>query len=302
MPEGPRDWGSSRIRIWWLADAWDRAEVVSTDSEGALDFSDVSAVVTQHKALRKPWDKLYAACKERHVPLIADICDPMWWFLPESRPLYDLVDFAVCSSARLVDRVREELNLPAICIPDRHDPSAFVVKEEYETDCPVLMWHGTVLNRASLWNCAVELHKLFVAGHKFKLVIVDNGPKERCPQLHMVPEMPVEYLGWETLKGEPWDVDAFYREILPTADVGLVPPFPGTWGDLKSSNKETCFWMAGIPTCTGMNYAELVELVTNSRLRKELGERVRKAALRAWTIERSVEEWDRLMRTLAPSW
>lgn len=288
-PEGPLSWGSSRLRVYWVAEKWDEAELLlSLDEKPDLDG--VEVLITQHKTLKKPWDEFYKLCRSKGIKIVHDVCDPMFLFLPEAEAMAEHVDIIVASNDELANLYRESLRLPTLCIPDRHKVEAYTVKEHAETDCPILMWHGMALNRASLWNCAAELAHLWAAGFKFKVVVVDNAPDVIPHMLRLVEPHLVGTI--------PWQLESFYKEVLPTADVGLVPAFPGWWGTVKSSNKEVAFWMAGVPTVKGDDVPQLVRLLRDWELRATLGRELREMAVDRWAVERSVEDWQRLVSAI----
>jgi len=288
-PEGPEWWGSSRLRVYWVAEKWDDAEIWR-DGE-PLSLEGLEFFITQHKTVHEGMAEVYKACRDRGIKVIWDLVDPLHWWMGASAAMKDHVDFVVTSTDALATVVRQELELPAVCIPDRHKVEAFAVKKHKPTDCPVLMWHGVALNRASLWHCTAELNRAYAMGVKFKVLIVDNAPQVQCRELSLLDGFPVEY--------EEWRLDKFYAETLIKADIGLVPPFPGSWGRLKSANKETCFHVAGIPTTPGDDLGQLLMLIRDGDLRKRMGKQLRNRALRAHRTEESVGEWKRLLKALS---
>lgn len=288
-PEGEIWWGSSRLRCWWVAEKWDDAEIWR-DGE-PLSLEGLEFFITQHKTVHEGMPEVYKACRDRGVKVIWDLVDPLHWWMGASSAMKDHVDFVVTSTDALAAVVRQELELPAVCIPDRHKVEAFTAKKHEQTDCPTLMWHGVALNRCSLWHCTAELHRAYAMGLKFRVLIVDNAPKVGCQELSLLEGFPVEY--------EEWSLDKFYSETLTKADIGLVPPFPGSWGRLKSNNKETCFHIAGIPTTEGDDLGQLLMLIRDGDLRKSMGKQLRKRAVRLHRTEESVEEWKRLVKALS---
>jgi len=289
-PEGPIEWGSSRIRVYWVSESWDDAELL-LGLEEEPDLADTRVVITQHKSLRPHgWREFYRLCRSRGIRVVADVCDPMWFFMPQGLALMQEVDMIVASNDGLAKQARQDLGLPTMCIPDRHKIEAYTVKEHKETDCPILLWHGTAWNRAALWNCVIELNQLWAAGYNFKVVLVDQMPNAGTFLGALSPYSQVERIEWK--------LDTFYSEVLPSADIGLVPGFPGKWGTLKSNNKEVCFWVAGVPTVKGDNLPHLARLIEDWGLRAELGAEMREVAVRDWGIERSVADWSDLVRLL----
>jgi len=294
IPTGPIEWNTPRLRCYWIAEAWDEAEAWDGTGESWSElFADVEVLVMQQKAWRPGIEGCFAAAKNKGIPIVWDTCDPTWWWSEATVKIASLCDFIVTSTDGLANLARKELNKPAICIPDRHKISAYAVKEHRETDCPVLLWHGWRATHASLWNCSAELARLAAMGFKFKVVIVDNIAS-------VIPEAFTEWNWAKRLDVElvKWEYPDFFEKQIILADIGLVPPYPGVWANYKSNNKEAAFWCAGIPTTKGDDTGELIALMKNAELRTHLGKHQREIATRDWAIEKSVEEWKRLVEVL----
>lgn len=295
IPTGPISWNTPRLRAYWVAEVWEQAEVwdgTRYDSWNDL-LEGIEVLVIQQKMWKEELEPLYSMARERQLPIIWDTCDPIWWWSEAGREIAKRADFIVASNDGLAALARQELNKPSICIPDRHKISAYAVKEHRETDCPVLLWHGWRATHASLWNCSAELARLHAMGTRFKVVIVDNTGEivpEAFTTWNWAREIDIELVKWEYPR--------FFQEQLQMGDIGLVPPYPGVWSKYKSNNKEAAFWVAGIPTVDGTNLDEMSHLMANWELRRELGKRCREAAIRDWSIERSVEEWRRLIEVI----
>lgn len=274
------------MRAYWIASAWPDAECTKTPTT----LKGVDVLVVQQKVMYESTAELIGMARERGIKVFADVCDPLWMFLPAGVAIIEAVDLAVCSTSALAADIQRSFGKPAVCIPDYQKIDEFGVKEHGPTEKPVLMWHGTYLNRAALWNCAVELGRLHAMGIAHKIVIVDNRPDE-------VPYM-LGLAGPPDLECVPWDLSNFYGEVLPQADVGLVPRFPGTWGGFKSDNKRDAFHVAGVPTTTGDDIGVLVALVQDWQLRQRMGKQAREKALELCGIEHGVEQWQRLIKAV----
>jgi len=294
IPTGPIEWNTPRLRCYWVTEMWDEAETWDGTGESWSEIlSGVEVLVVQQKFWRDELREPVRLARVRGIPIIWDACDPGWWWEPRAREMAEKADFIVASTDNLAALAREELNKPAICIPDRHKIDAYAVKKHEETDCPTLMWHGWRASHASLWNCSAELTRLAAMGLRFKVMIVDDTGK-------IVPEALTQwnYGGRVDVELVKWEYPKFFEEQIVRADVGLVPPYPGVWSKYKSNNKTVAFWCAGIPTTKGDDIDQMIQLITNWELRKELGKRYREIAIRDWAIEKSVEEWRRLINLI----
>ncbi len=294
IPTGPIEWNTPRLRCFWLTEAWDEAETWDGTGESWDEIlSDVKVLVVQQKFWRPELDALYTKAQEKDIPIIWDTCDPTWWWSPATVAIAQKADFIVTSTDGLANLARKELNKPAICIPDRHKISAYAVKEHRETDCPILLWHGWRATHASLWNCSAELAKLAAMGMKFKVMIVDDKGE-------IVPEAFTTWNWAQAIDIElmKWEYPDFFEKQLIKADIGLVPAYPGVWSEYKSNNKEVAFWCCGIPTTKGDDIQQMIQLMQNWELRKYVGQTYREIAIRDWAIEKSAEEWKRLISIL----
>lgn len=297
IPTGPIEWGSSRMRVHWLAEAWDEAWVWQGTPEMSWDelLRDVEVVVLQQKSLHELHVPLFEKAHSKGIPVVWDVCDPIWWWDPRTRREAQRVDFIVASNDGLAAAARKDLKKPTICIPDRHKIDAFGVKTHGPTDIPALLWHGHQATEAKLWMCTAQLAKLTADGVRFKLIIIVDGE----------PHVPKALSDWnwvktmgDTIQFVKWTWPGCYKDGLRLADVGLMPPYPGIWGGLKSNNSTVCFWMAGVPVTTGESLAELRSLLGDWKLRERLGKQLRAVAVRDWCIEKSVEDWKRLVAVL----
>lgn len=291
IPTGPVEWNSPRLRCYWAAEAWDEAEVWDGTGEAWLDIlRGVEVLVMQQKFWRPELEGCFVAARNRGITIIWDVCDPGWWWNANALRMAQEADFIVASTDNLAALARQELNKPAICIPDRHKVDAYAVKEHRETDCPALLWHGWLASQAALWSCSAELARLAAMGIKFKVLIVDDTGKN----------MPRAFSAWNYGGGvevelEKWEYPDFFEKQIIKADIGLVPEYPGIWSKYKSNNKTVAFWCAGIPTTKGDDIEELIKLIKSAELRAHLGKQLRERAIQDWAVERSVEEWKRLV-------
>jgi len=275
-----------------VAEAWDEAEIWD-GTAWTYALRAIDALVIQQKFWRDELREPVKLARAKGIPVIWDTCDPIWWWSDAGLEIARRADFIVASNDGLANLAREELNKPTICIPDRHKIDAYAVREHKETDCPVLLWHGWRATHASLWNCSAELARLAAAGIRFKVVIVDNMGE-------IVPEA---FTAWNWAKRidielVKWEYPDFFKEQIARADIGLCPPYPGVWSNYKSNNKTVAFWCAGIPTTKGDDVDELISLIENVELRAHLGKHLREVAIKDWAIEKSVEEWKRLIACL----
>lgn len=294
IPTGPPTWNTPRLRCYWVAEAWDEAEVWDGRGESWEQILEgVEILMMQQKFWRPELEQGFATARKKGIPILWDTCDPIWWWSAEGRKMAEEADFIVASTDGLANLARAELNKPAICIPDRHKISAYAVKEHRETDCSVLLWHGWRASHASLWNCSAELARLAAMGLRFKVMIVDDTGE-------IVPEAFTQWNWAQRIEVElvKWEYPDFFEKQIVMGDIGLCPPYPGVWNKYKSTNKRDAFWVAGIPTTDGTDINQLIQLIQNWQLRRELGKRCREIAVRDFAIEKSVEEWKRLVEIL----
>jgi hypothetical protein len=286
-----RRWASSRLRGFWLQDtAPGLFKVVPPGAE----FPENGGGLNGHQALifqkrHSQTDRLLAEmAKMKGLTVIFDLTDPLHWFEPQGvKAMADLADAVVCSSAGLADLVRADLNPKRVeVIVDRMKPSYHPTPAQHaERDRPAIVWFGLSLNRASLVGAVPILNYCGALGLPFTLRVIDDLPGQPL-EIGGEPPFAVDHVAWA--------LETFHAHLA-ACDIALLPPYPGPWGAVKSSNKQVTAWWAGLPTVTGFDPIELGRLIQDAELRAEIGARNRATAERDYDIGQSVDEWRDLL-------
>ncbi|MEJ2380250.1 MAG: hypothetical protein P8076_03605 [Gammaproteobacteria bacterium] len=291
IAQGPREWASSRLRAWNLADQADwihccTAKSVLDSDAKELPF-DYDVYVFQ-KWMDAQTVRIAKQLRFLGKQVWLDLADPLWWLEPHNffRFLPHLTGIVVNTDA-MQRALREagashQAALPSIAvIPDRMPPDAFSQLRRHEPRTrPVCLWFGRAENRVGLQSMQLSLHYSARMGQPLTLRIVDDGPARGVTTAG-----PVEY--------RPWQLHTFQQELL-DADVVLVPPYPGRWGELKSNNRSVTAWCAGIPTDDGWQPERLLPLLRDASLRARLGAELRREAERHYRVAESIRDWHQL--------
>ena len=281
LAHGNKNWPSSRIRAWSIAEHWDDAECYLYQDAKHLDLGSYDNIILQkilvHEALE--------LAKKYNVYL--DLCDPDWWDKDiESllRAYLSLIKGVVTSSESLKNDFEQTFNVIPTWINDRFPPE-IKVREHCET-IPVLVWFGMVGNRAPCLNpIGLTLQRLINNEVKFKLLIIDSEPGTK-------------YLPWSY--HEKWTRDTIH-DVLCRCDVALLPQLPGPWGLVKSDNKKATAQWAGLPVHDGLDYFTLRDLLVDANLRAETGDINRETAELCFDIKSSVSQWKELIASEIPA-
>lgn len=282
LAQGPIDWASSRYRAWWVAEVAAWADCILLDE--ALSGRAVQGYdsVIFPKPCGSPVAELAKQCRQRGQLVIWDVCDPVWWLRPnDARSFAPLVDHVVVSSDGLARDLRHSLGMSSTVITDRMLPAFHpTIKNHRATAWPVLLWFGQSWNRLpTLSGTLLTLHRLAAEGTRFRLRILDDGEHGHNIAIDGVD---VEY--------HRWHLSTFHDELC-AADVALVPPYPGPWGQMKSLNKKVSAWWAGLPTVGGENPALLKMLLNSARFRAQVGQHNRRLAETCYDVSRSAQAW-----------
>lgn len=298
LAQGPIQMASSRLRAWLLAEAFDDPDVVclqhSPDVWGKLKDFDV---VVLNKLYPRPggscmdlYDRV-SDLKRDGKTVVWDLCDPVWYWMADRDfiGLAQSMDAIVVSSHGLrADLVCGYPKMRAEVIEDRL-PFMPLAKTHEETNEPVLVWFGYFENRVpSFMSCALSLERLVQNDVSFKLLIIDDRPGIK---------LPVNSALGKRMLYKKWDLDTFWGDLM-SADVALLPNYPGLWGKLKSRNKHMTAMWAGLPISDGENYRDLLELMTDARLRETQALGCRYMAEDIYNIKESVSEWENLMERI----
>lgn len=259
----------------------------------------------------------WLSMKLGRVPLVLDLDDATYvsytsptygrlgsalkWF----RKTNDLIDWArvvTCGNRAIAEYVegrgRRAVVIPTVVDTDLFRPAA----ERSERDAPVLGWIGTHSSFQYLESIFPVLEDL-ARTHRFRLKVVGAG-RERVS----LPGVEVENLEWE-MEREAAD----FRSL----DVGLYPIVASDWSVGKSGFKSIQYMSVGVPfvvspvgaaaeigeagtthlaASTSEEWrAALERLITDARLRREMGDAGRAHALEHFTVPAQA---DRLARTL----
>lgn len=284
-----REDASSRLRAWNVADAWPDADCIQWD--GTMpDLTGVGVVVLQKlwpsNAHTKGVDMpaLLRQLKASGVRLIWDVCDPIWWWIPQakSRLMLEPMDAITVSSPGLRDSLREDYGLEAIVIPDRL-PYHTIVKDHWDSPSPGLVWFGYAQNRQpAFYSGRIALNRLVVDAVKFRLLLIDgDGGETGQADANTYVERVI------------WNRQCFDIDLL-NGDVAFLPAYPGIVGRMKSNNKEMTASWAGLPFSTGEDYRYLHRCLTDWKFRAAEGLKARAWAEAEYEIGTSVEQWKAL--------
>jgi len=276
---GGESWASARIRGYWPARCMD-ARVVTTEEGGknGLDLEGVDVVIWQKTA---SIELIQSTPNIRHF---WDVCDPVWWWAPEaSAEVAQAVEGIVASSTALAEEFSEWSGLPCNVIPDRLELSHFSALREHHDSAPTrLIWFGLYGNRPALFGALANLERLAANGRDIELTICDERPE--LP-LNITKFFPVYHVRWE-LEQE--------NAIIAAHDIAILPPYPGSWGRVKSNNRILTAWACGIPATDCESYKEMVMLM-DPETRARLGADGRKWVEEDYNVEQSAREWERLL-------
>ena len=234
------NFASSRYRGFWPAKYMRSAEAHVLDhalTSGAPFKPDTKAVVFQ---------KLYYAplmkfAHDQGLRVIWDVCDPMWWYMPDDcREVLEHTDFITASTQPLLDDLYdfyEDLDIESEIIPDCFDMEHYqdTEHEEYqEGDDIWLIWYGHQNNRFILLAHLSELTRLSRANDiPVRLTIMDGQKSNKWEENTFV------------IKQEQWHLE---DEVQMTAahHLAFLPSYPGLWGKLKSDNKHVHAGLCGL--------------------------------------------------------
>lgn len=236
---GPLEWGSSRMRAYWPAEAME-ADVVRIGQR--LPVADV---YIWQKAVDLQFIRTSAALH------IWDVCDPFHWFDPAtSRQVAEAVGGIVASSEALARDLRHWTPAPVEFVPDTINPLHFTDRRRHADVTPLrFIWYGVHVNRVALAGAWANLTRLAANGHAVELTVFDDRPDLR---LAFGDEIRISYA--------PWSL-GHEAAMLAAHDVALLPPYPGPWGRVKSDNKRMTATWAGLPVTDGHDYEALLELL-----------------------------------------
>lgn len=277
---GPRSWGSSRMRAYWVAEAMRKngvdAQVVQMgDAIGAVPEANVYI-------WQKTADLEFIAARPdaRHY---WDVCDPSWWWEPERcRKIAMRVDGAVCSNEALALDFYKEMAVAVHTIPDRLNLKHFQARRHfYQNDQTVrFVWFGVAVNRVAIFGGLANLERLATnSTHNISLTIVDDRPDAPFTASNV---FPIYHTRW-TLDQEV--------EIIASHDVAFLPPYPGAWGRVKSDNKKRTAVACGLPVWDGQDLREGSRL-TSARQRETT---VMETDTSDYDVSLSAEEWLKIL-------
>lgn len=282
---GPIEWGSSRLRAWWVAPHMEGASVIQLrDIRDIADVQGHDAYVFQKTADLQLMNSL----KQCTSLVFWDTCDPSHWWQPElCRTIADVADGIVASNEALADDFSEWYGSAekVHTIPDRLELSHFDKQREHTDVSPVrLIWFGIAVNRIALYSMIASLERLRANRHDIALTIMDDRPD--MPFVGHNYSFPITYVKWQL------DREV---EILARHDIALLPPYPGPWGMVKSDNKVATAFACGLPALSGWDYQLLRGYVMSASERQQHGTLPRSWLERKYDIKRSAAEWQELI-------
>ena len=93
-----------------------------------------------------------------------------------------------------------------------------------------------------------------------------------------------------------WNLDQ-ENEVLADHDVALLPPYPGPWGYLKSSNKKLTGWAAGLPVTDAQHWDDLLALF-DWRRRRDEARAGYDILTEGYQTQRTAAEWNEVITEL----
>ncbi len=274
---GPYEWGSSRMRAYWVADQMGASVVEAAQLSHNFDrFEQADTVIWQKKI---DLDLVEAYRSKSHY---WDVCDPLWWWNPqECIEIGDLVDGVIASNRGLADDwAKFYQRKSAYVVPDCIDLRHFTKQREHSTVNPVrLVWFGLSVNRVALYGAAIALSRAAANERKIELTILDDRP-----------DLPFEPVDNFPIYHSRWGVNS-ENEVIANHDLAILPPYPGPWGQVKSNNKHLTAWACGLPVASGHDYEDLIELIDSFSSRQAVADLGYETLLEQYTIDRAVEKW-----------
>ena len=142
------------------------------------------------------------------------------------------VDILTASTRALADDLKGWSGLDVTVINDGLDLETHYSDERIKTHEPTprprFVWYGLAGNRISLYSAFAYLERLHANGYKFELLVIDDDPNK-------IIDAPYPVIHWR------WSLEREI-EMVTSADIALLPPYPGPWGRVKSQNKAATAW------------------------------------------------------------
>jgi hypothetical protein len=285
ISSGPIEWGSSRLRCFWVAEQMKESGVII--SGNGVDIpSGFDAYVFQ-KIFDYPAAR---AIVDAGALVFWDLCDPLHWFSPQAaRDALSVVHAVTTSSENLTEDFimwadKQGFIPQTYTIPDRMNMKHYTKQRKHGEANPVrFIWFGLGVNRPSLFGTLACLSRLKANGYPVELTIYDDMPGRTFAD-----DIPVYQLGWNLNT----EVD-----VISAHDIALLPPYPGAWGEVKSNNKKLTALACGLPYVDGFHYDQLENLVKSADARKAL-HRVQKKHFeqeKYFDISASARDWQEVI-------
>lgn len=281
---GDQTWGSSRMRVWWVAQHMRDTEVMIWNFPQTAEFkTKYSNYIFQKYGNPDIQNKLLDMGRQVWL----DQCDPMWWFSDQGymRAMFDAATGAVFSSAALKDDFLDwwGADYNAHVIKDRMNFDHFPDKKSHSWTKPVrFIWFGMSQNRVALHGTYPTLSRLKANGYKVTLTIFDDKPQNRIQEFN---DIPILYSTWELHKE---------NAMISGYDLALLPPYPGQWGKVKSNNKNITAIACGVPWVQGLDYNETVKFMDFKERQKLID--VQSTVLPQYDVRLSALEWEKLLK------
>ena len=285
---GPKEWGSSRMRAWWVAPYMDNAEVIQY---GQPIPTTADAYIWQKMV---NMEVVEATPHARHV---WDVCDPAWWWEPQQcLEIAAAVDSVVASSEALAsDFYQWHSSCVTLSqdkryvhtIPDRLELSHFTHQRQHADVSPVrFIWFGVAVNRIALYAAVANLERLAANGYKIELTVMDDRP-----------DVPFRITDSFPIYNVPWRLDREV-EVLSNHDIALLPPYPGAWGKVKSNNKLITAALCGLATLGHKgndHYHTFEQYVKDVNVRYGMARGARGNAVKYRDVRQSAAEWETIL-------
>ncbi len=285
LANGPIEWGSSRMRAWWVAPHMQDTFVVH--AKEMIDSHQILEADTY--IFQKVFNEgLFKKLKDDGKRVFWDVCDPAWWFNPkECAEAVRLADGIVCCNQALADDLRAwidnlvwDSHVKLYVIPDRLDFTHFEKKRQHKEVNPVrLIWYGLSVNRVALAGTWQNLERLWANNYNFELTIFDDRPDKSILDGYSFPVFHIQ-----------WNLN-LENEVLAGQDIALLPPYPGPWATVKSNNRDITAAACNLPVIRGFDYRGLCDHISWPKLREE---KVVKD-ISAYDVKLSAQEWERIL-------
>ena len=283
---GPIEWATSRFRAHWLQPYLD-ADIIEYNTLMGLPLAWMDNLNVYDALV---WLKQCDPAIVETTPGVKhfwDVTDPMWWFSPQtSQEIVEVVGGTIVSSQALGENFSMWSGKRSYRIDDCMSLDHYVYTREHEDRKPTkLIWFGLAQNIISLYAGLANLSRLWANDVDFELTLLTNQDPG------ITAEFPIYYV--------PFNLDT-EAVILAEHDIAYLPPYPGPWGKVKSSNKAFTAFSAGLPVSDGFDYLTLLQLCNEPDLRQRQATSNRKMIEDMYTSEHAARKLLQVVEGTAP--